>query len=161
MMVIEATVTDLFCKVCPGCGRSKRHIEYLSRRGPIHEKCAECRGREFEVRELERHREIYRRKHPDFRPHLKRKAAMELVRRLAERRLQKGKGVSLMPEEFAVRLAKLPDRIAAIVGKTYSEKGDSAELADDTAVGMIRDLLNELDDRLIPRNKKKRLSKRA
>lgn len=62
-------------------------------------------------------------------------------------------------EEYAVKLTKLPDRIAAIVGKTYAEQGDAASLADDEALMMIRDYLTELDDTLIPRNKNKRLSR--
>lgn len=66
-----------------------------------------------------------------------------------------------LAEEYAVGLAKLPDRIAAIIGKTYAERGDAFELADDTAVGMIRDLLNELDATIIGKNKHKRLSRKA
>jgi len=62
--------------------------------------------------------------------------------------------------EYANRLARLPDRIAAIVGKTYAEEGDAATLSDDEAIMMIRDLLAELDDTLIERNKRKRLSRR-
>jgi hypothetical protein len=82
------------------------------------------------------------------------------IQALAERRIQKGKGVKWMPEEYAVRLAKLPERMAAIVGKTYRVQGDSAPLADDTAVSMICDLLDELDETLIERNKDKRLSRK-
>lgn len=63
-------------------------------------------------------------------------------------------------EEYAVKIAKLPDRIAAIIGKTYAEQGDASVLADDEALMKIRDLLNELDETLIPRNKNKRLSRR-
>lgn len=64
-----------------------------------------------------------------------------------------------MAEEYAKKLAKLPDRVAAIVGKTYSERGDAFELADDQAMGMIRDLLFELDETIIERNKNKRLAR--
>ncbi len=63
-------------------------------------------------------------------------------------------------EEYAGRLAKLPDRIASIVGKTYAVEGDSAALADDEALERIRDLLEELDATLIDRNKGKRLARR-
>lgn len=63
-------------------------------------------------------------------------------------------------DEYAIKVAKLPDRIAAIVGKTYAEQGDTAPLADDEALMQIRDLLNELDETLIPRNKNKKLSRR-
>ncbi len=71
------------------------------------------------------------------------------------------KGVKGMtPEELAVRLRKLPERIAAVVGKSYAVKGDSFELADDEIVGRIRDLLDELDETLIERNKNKKLARR-
>lgn len=68
-----------------------------------------------------------------------------------------------MAEEYAVKLARFPDRVAAIVGKTFTVMGaDALErgIADDQALGMIRDLLNELDPTLIDRNKKKRLATR-
>lgn len=64
------------------------------------------------------------------------------------------------PDEYAAKVTKLPDRIAAIIGKTYAEMQDAATLADDEALMMIRDLLLEIDDTLIERNKKKRLSRR-
>ncbi|MET0466775.1 MAG: hypothetical protein ABW007_26680 [Chitinophagaceae bacterium] len=64
-------------------------------------------------------------------------------------------------ERYAVKLAKLPDRIAAVIGKTYAVKGDGFEIADDQAVMMIRDLVEELDDTLIERNKNKRLARRV
>ena len=54
---------------------------------------------------------------------------------------------------------KLPERIAAIVGKTYSVMGDDFKMSDDEAITRIRDLLDELDETLIERNKKKRLSR--
>src|ERR1700754_356750 len=78
-----------------------------------------------------------------------RQAALEAcllpwLKRLAGRRILRGKGVRLLPEDYAIKLAKLPDRVANIVGKTYSERGDDADLADDTGMGMIRDLLLDL-----------------
>lgn len=65
----------------------------------------------------------------------------------------------MQPEEYAAKVAKLPDRIAAIIGKTYAEMGDAATLADDEALMMVRDLLIELDNTSIERNKGKRLSR--
>jgi hypothetical protein len=67
-----------------------------------------------------------------------------------------------MPEahEYATKLAKLPDRIGAIVGKTFTVQGDGASIADDQALGMIRDLLEELDETVIERNQNKRLARR-
>lgn len=49
-------------------------------------------------------------------------------------------------------------RVAVIVGRTYAECGDAATLADDVALMMIRDLLLELDEGLIRRHKRARLS---
>jgi len=68
------------------------------------------------------------------------------------------------PKEYAAWLQKLPDRIAAIVAKTYAELGDEAfkhGVPDDVALVMIRDLLNSGDDTLIPRNAKKKLARRS
>ena len=78
-----------------------------------------------------------------------------------ERRRNKGKEVMDMQgvEKQAVALAKLPGKIAAIVGKTYSIRGDDATLPDDEAIMRIRDLLDEIDPTLIERNKNKRLSR--
>jgi len=63
--------------------------------------------------------------------------------------------------DYALRLAKLPDRIAAIVAKTVAVKGDAFELEDDQALIDILDELNRLDDTLIDRNKNKRLARRS
>lgn len=60
----------------------------------------------------------------------------------------------------AVDLVRLPDRIAAIIGKSYAVRGDDATVEDDVALVMIRDLLDQLDPTLIERNKNKRLSPR-
>ena len=54
---------------------------------------------------------------------------------------------------------KFPERVAAIVGKTYAVRGDDFKLSDDEALTRIRDLLEELDERIIVRNKNKRLSR--
>ena len=63
-------------------------------------------------------------------------------------------------EDQATKLVKLPDRVATIIGKTFSVKGDSWEIDDTQALVMIRDLLDELDETLIDRNKDKRLIRR-
>lgn len=59
----------------------------------------------------------------------------------------------------AANYLKFPERVAAIVGKTYSVMGDDFKLSDDEALTRIRDLIDELDPTLIERNKKKRLSR--
>jgi phosphatidate phosphatase APP1 len=90
-----------------------------------------------------------------------RRSALIFLRRLGERRILMGRGKEGMtPEEYATKVAKLPDRVAAIIGKTGAEMGDSATLADDEALMRIRDLLFEIDDSLLERNKNKRLSRR-
>lgn len=78
-----------------------------------------------------------------------------------ERRKIKGKEVIEMQkiEKQAVALAKLPGKVAAIIGKTYSIRGDDFTLSDDEAIQRIRDALDEIDERLIERNKNKRLSR--
>lgn len=58
----------------------------------------------------------------------------------------------------ATDLMKFPERVAAIVGKTYAVMGDDFKLEDDIALAMIRDKLEELDPTLIQRNKNKRLT---
>ncbi|SRR6266567_4864390 len=66
------------------------------------------------------------------------------------------------PKEYAAWLQKFPDRVAAIVAKTYAVKGDEAfkhGVPDDVALVQIMDLLNEGDDTLIPRNANKRLTR--
>lgn len=93
---------------------------------------------------------------------------IQFLRRLAHRRIMRGKevrnplGKVMTPEEYAVKVAKLPERIAAIVGKTYAEKGDvwddEKDLCDSEAVMAIRDLILEIDETLIARNKHKRLT---
>lgn len=59
----------------------------------------------------------------------------------------------------AASYLKFPERVAAILGKTYAVMGDDARMSDDEALTRIRDLLDELDSTLIERNKRKRLSR--
>lgn len=90
-----------------------------------------------------------------------RREVVRFARELARRRIQKRRGILMDAEQYAKWLAKLPDRIAAVVGKTYAVMGDVFEIADDQAVMMIRDLIEEGDETLIERNKNKRLARRA
>lgn len=55
-----------------------------------------------------------------------------------------------------VQRYKLPDKVAAIIAKTYVECGDNALLSDDIALMRIRDLLLELDEGIIKRNSRRR-----
>lgn len=54
---------------------------------------------------------------------------------------------------------EFPNRVAAIIGKTFLIRGDDWTKSNDEALSRIRDLLNELDPSLIERNKNKRLSR--
>ena len=62
------------------------------------------------------------------------------------------------PKEYAAWLQRFPDRVAAIVAKTYAIKGDAAELDDSVALVRIMDLLNAGDSTLIERNANKKLA---
>jgi hypothetical protein len=48
-------------------------------------------------------------------------------------------------------------QVAVILGKTYAERGDAAQLADDLALMMIRDLLLDLDAEIIDLHRDKKL----
>jgi len=63
------------------------------------------------------------------------------------------------PKEYAAKLQRLPDRLAAIVTKTVAVKGDAFELDDAVALIHILDLINELDHTLIERNANKKLAR--
>jgi hypothetical protein len=83
---------------------------------------------------------------------------------LARKRYHRRNGGRCMkqPQEYATKLAKLPDRIAAIVAKTYAVKGDAAiadGVTDDEALVRIMDLINDLDPTLIERNAKTMLAR--
>jgi hypothetical protein len=88
--------------------------------------------------------------------------ALELRRRYyLARNYFYGEGVIEMARgDPALQLLKLPERIAAILGKTYAVRGDDATLADDQALMMIRDELDDYDEKIIERNKNKRLTRR-
>ena len=74
---------------------------------------------------------------------------------------EKGKSaLATSAEQYAARLGKLPDRIAAIVGKTFAVLGDGYQLADDEALMMIRDELEALDETVITRNQNKKLARK-
>ena len=81
---------------------------------------------------------------------------------LARKRYHKRNGGTCVSkaENYATKLAKFPDRAAAIVAKTYAVMGDAAfdhGLPNDTALVMIMDLINDIDPTLIERNAKKKL----
>jgi hypothetical protein len=59
----------------------------------------------------------------------------------------------------SMELRELVEIIALVIGKTYVERGDSFNLADDEALTLIRDLLLRYNPSIVARNKDKRLPK--
>lgn len=66
------------------------------------------------------------------------------------------KEVNWMADEQTKKLLKLPNDIAKIVGQTYAVCGDDSKLADDVALMQIRDLLDDIDPRIMERQRKKK-----
>lgn len=77
---------------------------------------------------------------------------------LAAKRVRRWEA-QMQEKEYAQKLVRFPDRVAAIVGKTFTCQGDDFQLCDDEALGRIRDLIEELDSTLIQRNAHKRLNR--
>lgn len=69
-------------------------------------------------------------------------------------RLQAKKASEKLRMKDGTRKALL-ERMAAIIGLTYSELGDGAPLADDEALDRIRELLLDYDDQIVARNYKR------
>jgi hypothetical protein len=143
-------------RLCPVCGDMKPVREFIPRgraRG-LNLYCNNCR-----LHDKEGVKRLFRVGRPTLRAN--RREAIRYLRALAHRRLAKKEGSFLMrPEKYAMKVAKLPERIAAVVGKTYAVMGDAFEVADDEALMRIRDYLEEIDPSLIERNKNKRLGRR-
>lgn len=146
-------------RLCPVCGERRLTTEFIAskKQKGLNLFCNGCRQNNPEGvrRFLRAGRPVQK---------VDRREVTRFLRELARRRIAKRRGIKMTAEMYAVKLAKLPDRIAAIVGKTYAELGDAWDadkhLCDDTAMMMIRDLVNDLDESLIPRNKNKRLIRR-
>ena len=85
------------------------------------------------------------------------KKVFKILLLLKERQEIRQKEVNWMAEEKAKQILKLPDRIAAIVAKTYVMLGDGFKVDAEEALIRIRDLLEEIDEKIIDRNKNKRL----
>jgi hypothetical protein len=159
---IAATAVLLF--YCEGCGQDRPSIDFLAFPGSalLVDSCIGCRRRAKGNRNAKRRQPqliLDRRSGMLIRKSDFQLRVMEVLREICRRRNQRRGGMKEMPEEQAVRLRKLPERIASIIGKTYAEQGDACKLADDEAVGMIRDLLLELDPEIIERNKNKKLAR--
>jgi hypothetical protein len=132
-------------RICIKCGDRKPAKEFRrsNRDSRLLLDCWNCR-----------HPQAGRRRNSTFRKQI---WAICDVLRGGRRKGKEAKELSIRKQ--AVDLVKLPERIAAIVGKTYVVMGDDAKLEDDVALMRIRDLLDQLDPKLIERNKNKRLSR--
>jgi hypothetical protein len=153
---LKPTITGQWAtpfKVCELCKESRPASEFVRCKGRLSNRiCQTC----WHTRKEEALEHFS----PAGEPAQARPLKNNLLQALMRRRFSKrGEINGMTAEERTVKVAKLPDRIAAIIGKTFAEQGDSATLADDEALMKIRDYLNELDETLIPRNKNKRLSK--
>lgn len=88
---------------------------------------------------------------------------LEFLLALARKRVHRklGKEIPCMkkPQDYAGKLAKLPDRIAAVLAKTVAVQGDAFEVDDSVALMMILDTINDLDPSLIERNANKKLAR--
>ncbi|HKV41696.1 MAG TPA: hypothetical protein VJX67_21005 [Blastocatellia bacterium] len=119
---------------CSACNRVRAAAEFRVPPGRWHNQCVECRARTPSARVLR-----------------------QQLRVIAWRLVEKGRGGTNMPEELAIKMRRLPDRLAAIVGKTFAIQGDDASLPDDEALTRIAELLSDIDPHLVARNKGKRL----
>ncbi len=81
------------------------------------------------------------------------------IARIVRKNSKRKEVLEMSVNRQAINLVRFPERVAAVVGKTYAIMGDDFKLSDDEALTRIRDLLEELDGTLIERNKKKRLSR--
>ena len=144
-------------RLCPVCGQRRPVDDFRlkRRRRELNLFCNGCR-----LSDKEGVRRFLRAGRTLAPPPARRKELLLLLREVACRRILKGRRVQMSADEYAVKAVKLADRIAAVVGKTYAEMGDAAQLADDEAIMRIRDYLLELDETVIERNKNKRLARR-
>jgi hypothetical protein len=148
-------------KTCQECGEERPGASFRVEPGRWSKRCSECRQSVRSVRGRLLLRSLLSSRPVQLeggRPRWKRALPGRWVQELALRRLKKGK-VKGMAEEYAKQLQKFPDRVAAICGKTFACAGDSAPMSDDEALNRIKDLLNELDETIIDRNKGKRLAR--
>jgi hypothetical protein len=137
--------------VCAKCKEKRFKREFRLKSGRLVKICADCRKTPVESNrsEFERHLlAIHRLIKADF---VERKTKGKEVKNLGK--------VTSKARDYASALTTLPDKIAAIIGKTYLVRGDDPKtMPDDEAITRIRNLLEELDERIIERNKNKRLS---
>ncbi|MCP9496257.1 MAG: hypothetical protein MSG64_17575 [Pyrinomonadaceae bacterium MAG19_C2-C3] len=150
----RATAPHHVARLCPVCGEMKpgRAFHFANYKA-LSMVCSDC----LQHRRAEAKR-VFQLELPPSRMY--RAFVNDMLQRQGKKRILKRKeGMKMTAEEYALKVAKLPERIAAIIGKTFAEMGDAAQLADDESLMRIRDLLLEIDETLIARNKHKRLAR--
>lgn len=143
--------------VCAVCGHTRRRMDFTAVRGQATPNpfCNAC----FKLIKGEAKR-YFRQGTPRPLPLTHRRAAYRTLLARVRRANAHGKEVSRLSEnEYAAKVLKFPDRVAAVVGKTYAVRGDAEEISSAEAVVRIVDMLNEIDETLIERNKDKRLQR--
>jgi Mg-chelatase subunit ChlI len=86
---------------------------------------------------------------------------IEVLKAVAQQMLIKqGVQIELDSRRSEVWLTKVYRDIACIVGKTYVELGDEAQLADDEALLLIREILVHINERLFEGSKNRKLPRR-
>lgn len=86
---------------------------------------------------------------------------IEVLRVIAQQMLvREGVPIVLNSERTEAWLNGLLGRIAAVIGMSYAECGDSAKITDDEALMLIRELLLEADETVIERHRGRKLPRR-
>lgn len=142
---------------CPVCQkpRTAREFRTSNRNLNRHLICWQCRHNdpnasvEFYGAKQRRPASVFRKQFWAINGLLKKKLTKKEVMNLSAKQIK----------QQSAQFLRFPERVAAIVGKTYSIRGDDFTLSDDEAMARIRDLLDELDETLVERNKNKRLSR--
>lgn len=144
-------------RFCPVCAETKAAKEFRqTNRDPrLNIVCWQCRHDDKRAegalfrRSTRRHDSVFRRKFWALNKLIKQQLTKKEVKKLGLKEVK----------HQTVNYLKFPERIAAILGKTYLVRGDDFKLSDDEALARIRDLLEEMDPNIIDRNKNKRLSR--
>lgn len=74
--------------------------------------------------------------------------------------IKRGMQVVLDAGRSEAWLSRVYRDIACIVGKTYAERGDDAQLADDTALLLIREILLTVDESIFESSKDRKLPRK-
>lgn len=150
---------------CPICRNPTQSHNYRTsnrnlRRHPI---CYQCRKSNFDAVGVMYPKSAANRKEPFLVIKRRKSKCRQLFHGVAKalysRRKRKSKEVWMAIKKQTLDYVKFPERVASIIGKTFLICGDDYKISNDEAIARIRDLLDEMDETLIERNKNKRLSR--